>query len=38
MEFPHRVDDPQYYFEFIKKVVKRALAGSDSIAVSMIKA
>jgi hypothetical protein len=36
--FNHRVDDPQYYFEFIKKVVKRALAESDSIAVSMIKA
>ncbi|MDR2372434.1 MAG: SctK family type III secretion system sorting platform protein [Puniceicoccales bacterium] len=35
--FNHRVDDPQYYFEFIKKVVKRALAESDSIAVSMIK-
>jgi hypothetical protein len=36
--FSHRVDDPQYYFEFIRKVVKRALAESDSIAVSMIKA
>jgi hypothetical protein len=36
--FNHRVDDPRYYFEFIKKVVKRALAESDSIAVSIIKA
>jgi hypothetical protein len=37
-EFNQRVNDPQYYFEFIKKVVKRALAESTSIAVSIIKA
>ncbi|MDR2812374.1 MAG: SctK family type III secretion system sorting platform protein [Puniceicoccales bacterium] len=36
--FNHRVDNPQYYFEFIKKVVKRAIAESNNIAVSMIKA
>jgi hypothetical protein len=36
--FNHRVDDPQYYFEFIRKVVKRAIAESDNVAVSMIKA
>ncbi|MDR1906668.1 MAG: SctK family type III secretion system sorting platform protein [Puniceicoccales bacterium] len=36
--FNHKVDDPQYYFEFIKKVVKRAITESDNVAVSMIKA
>ncbi|MDR1366933.1 MAG: SctK family type III secretion system sorting platform protein [Puniceicoccales bacterium] len=36
--FNHRVDDPQYYFEFIKKVVKRVITESDSVAVSTIKA
>jgi hypothetical protein len=36
--FAHRVDNPQYYFDFVRKVIKRALSGSDSAVVSMIKA
>jgi hypothetical protein len=36
--FTHTVDDPQYYFEFIRKVVKRAIPESENIAVSVIKA
>ncbi|MDR1435154.1 MAG: Yop proteins translocation protein K [Puniceicoccales bacterium] len=36
--FAHRVDNPGHYFDFVRKVVKRALRGSDNAAVSMIKA
>jgi hypothetical protein len=37
-DFTHTVDNPQYYFEFIKKVAKRAIPESENIAVSLIKA
>ncbi|MDR2806678.1 MAG: Yop proteins translocation protein K [Puniceicoccales bacterium] len=36
--FNHNVEDPQYYFDFIRKVVKRTIYSSDNVAVSMIKA
>jgi hypothetical protein len=36
--FSHAVEDPQYYFDFVKKVVKRAIPESGSVALSMIKA
>ena len=36
--FHHQVEDPNYYFGFIKKVIKRVLADDNNIAVAMIKA
>jgi hypothetical protein len=36
--FTHEVEDPQYYFDFIKKVIKRAIPESGNVAVSVIKA
>ncbi|MDR3317318.1 MAG: SctK family type III secretion system sorting platform protein [Puniceicoccales bacterium] len=36
--FTRKVENPQYYFDFIRKVVKRVLNESDNIAVTMIKA
>jgi hypothetical protein len=36
--FTHEVENPQYYFDFVKKVVKRAIQENGSVALSMIKA
>jgi hypothetical protein len=36
--FNRSVDDQSYYFEFIKKVIKRAIVESNGVAVSIIKA
>jgi hypothetical protein len=36
--FEQKVEDPEYYFEFIRKIIKWTFSGDDSIAVSRIRA
>ena len=36
--FSHRAENPQYYFEFIKKVARRAIPDSNHVAATIVKA